>query len=171
MSDFVIRYAGESDVSRIAEMEKICFPHDPWSYDMLYSDITKNPNVQFIVAETGGEIAGYLGMMRILDEADIINVAVAPECRRKHIAEAMLSYALDIAKEEETVSLTLEVRADNEPAIGLYEKLGFETEGSRKGYYAYDGMDAILMRLNIKKLRDKYEKRKIFDARDRDVLR
>ena len=149
MSDLIIRAAEEKDVAGIAELEKICFPHDPWSYDTILSDVTKNPSVQFIVAVAEDEIASYLGMMRILDEADIINVAVAPAFRRMHVAEAMLSAAIDIAIQNDIKSLTLEVRADNEPAIGLYEKFGFKREGIRKGYYSYDGMDAILMRLVI----------------------
>lgn len=154
MSELIIRSADAADAVKIAEIEKICFPYDPWSYDMILSDIAKNPSVHFFAAETDGEIVGYLGIMRILDEADIINVAVAPEHRKRHIGEAMISAVLDIAKKNDILSLTLEVRADNEPAIGLYEKFGFEREGIRKGYYAYDGMDAILMRLNLSGDRD-----------------
>lgn len=149
MDDLIIRKAEAQDVPRMADIEEECFPCDAWSFLTLYRDVTNNPQVSFIIAELEGEIAGYLGFMRILDEADIINVAVSPEHRGRHIAEAMLSTAIDMASKKEITSLTLEVRADNEPAIGLYEKFGFKKEGTRKSYYAYDGMDAVLMRLVI----------------------
>ena len=141
----VIRRAGEADCAIIAELEKICFPHDPWSYDSVYSDIVLNDRTVYLVAEDEGEIIAYGGLWKIFDEGHITNIAVVPGRRREHIGEKLVGELIDLTRAEGISNWTLEVRADNDPAIALYEKLGFRSVGLRKGYYEYDGMDAVIM--------------------------
>ena len=145
MADLIIRKAEAKDVLAIEEIEKQCFTV-PWSYEALYQDIVENKLAFYIVAElAAGQICGYVGIWKIFDEGHITNVAVAPEYRRKHIARAMLEALMEVTAEAGIERYTLEVRAGNEPAIRLYEGLGFKSEGIRPGYYEDNGEDAIIM--------------------------
>jgi len=101
----------------------------------------------FLAAERGGEILGYIGLMYVLDEGYISNVAVRPDFRRQGIAESLLSALETRARGMGLAFLTLEVRAGNGPAIALYEKRGFRSVGRRKNYYEKPTEDAILMTL------------------------
>lgn len=145
----IIRDAASEDIAYIAELEKVCFPEDPWSYDSIANDISNNDNAFYIVAErekgTEKEIVGYVGVWKVVDECHIMNVAVEPSNRRQNIGDDLISSMIDITKQLGVNSWTLEVRADNEPAIKLYKKHGFKEAGLRKGYYEYDHMDAIIM--------------------------
>lgn len=144
MSDLVVRKAEAEDVEAIENLEKQCFA-TPWSYDSLYKDIVENKLALYIVAEVDGELAGYAGVWRIVDEGHITNVAVAPEHRRQHLASIILATMFDVTAEEGIKKYTLEVRAGNTGAIKLYEGLGFSAEGIRPGYYEDNGEDAVLM--------------------------
>lgn len=145
MADLIIRKAEAKDVLAIEEIEKQCFTV-PWSYESLYQDIVENKLAFYIVAElAAGQICGYVGIWKIFDEGHITNVAVAPEYRRKHITRAMLEALMEVTAEAGIERYTLEVRASNEPAIRLYEGLGFKSEGIRPGYYEDNGEDAIIM--------------------------
>ena len=99
----------------------------------------------YIVAEIAGQICGYVGIWKIFEEGHITNVAVAPEFRRKHIGRAMLETLISVTAEAGIEKYTLEVRAGNEPAIRLYEGLGFKSAGIRPGYYEDNGEDAVIM--------------------------
>lgn len=143
--ELIIRRAEERDLEAIADMETVCFPQDPWSYDAFYNEIVENDKTIYLIAEAGGEPAGYMGVWEILDEGHITNVAVSPAFRRKHIGESLIGEILRMTSEDGITSWTLEVRVDNEPAIRLYEKMGFRREGIRRKYYAYDGTDALIM--------------------------
>ena len=145
MADLIIRKAEAKDVLAIEEIEKQCFTV-PWSYESLYQDIVENKLAFYIVAElAAGQICGYVGIWKIFDEGHITNVAVAPEYRRKHIARARLEALMEVTAEAGIERCTLEVRAGNEPAIRLYEGLGFKSEGIRPGYYEDNGEDAVIM--------------------------
>lgn len=145
--DLLIRRAEEEDVQAIAELEAVCFRgEDPWSPGAFYNEIVENRDrTLYLAAEIEGRIVGYMGVWKILDEGHITNVAVDSEYRRKHIAEALISEMISRTSEEGITSWTLEARVDNEPAIKLYEKMGFRGSGVRPGYYEYDGTDALIM--------------------------
>ena len=144
MADLIIRKAEEKDVLTIEQIEKQCFAV-PWSYESLYKDIVENKLAFYIVAEIAGQICGYVGIWKIFEEGHITNVAVAPEFRRKHIGRAMLETLISVTAEAGIEKYTLEVRAGNEPAIRLYEGLGFKSAGIRPGYYEDNGEDAVIM--------------------------
>lgn len=134
----------EVHVTQVAELEKCCFP-DPWSEKSIASELS-NQLALWLVAEDNGVVTGYIGSQTVPDESDMMNVAVHPDCRRLGIAEALVNTLCDALKERGSVSLTLEVRASNEPAKALYEKLGFEQVGRRPNYYRNPKEDALILK-------------------------
>ena len=134
----------EGHVKAVAELEKLCFS-DPWSENSVASEL-KNKLALWLVAEEDGRVAGYIGSQTCTDESDVMNVAVHPDFRRRGIAEALVNALVAELKAIESRCLTLEVRASNDPAIGLYEKLGFAEIGRRKNYYRNPREDALIMR-------------------------
>ncbi|MBQ4649838.1 MAG: ribosomal protein S18-alanine N-acetyltransferase [Firmicutes bacterium] len=144
MADLIVRRGEEKDILAIEELEKQCFA-TPWSYESLKYDIVENNRALYLVAEIEGEIVGYVGIWKIVDEGHITNVAVSPAHRRKHVASALLETLFRVTERAGVVNHTLEVRAGNEGAIKLYEGFGFKEAGVRKGYYEDNGEDAIIM--------------------------
>ena len=131
-------------VAPIAALEQQCFS-DPWSEAAIAPEL-ENPLSLWLVAEQGDTVLGYVGSQSVPPEADMMNLAVAPEARRQGIAETLV-HALEAAlREKGTESLTLEVRVSNLPARTLYEKLGFEPVGLRKNYYFHPKEDACILR-------------------------
>ena len=131
-------------VSQVAALEAICF-HDPWSEKSVASELT-NPLSLWLVALNGDQVAGYVGSQSVLGESDMMNVAVHPDFRRQGIAEKLCLALVDALKEKGNHCLTLEVRASNDPAKALYEKLGFTQVGLRKNYYRNPKEDACILR-------------------------
>ena len=143
MSRIRIRRMQQQDVVQAAALEAQIFSL-PWS-EQAFSDALKLTHTVFLVAEEGGRVAGYIGMYLSLEEGEITNVAVAPEFRRRGIADALLTEIKREAAERGVTSLVLEVRVSNQNAIRLYEKHGFVSCGVRKGFYEQPKEDAFLM--------------------------
>ena len=131
-------------VAQVAALEKICFS-DPWSERSVASEL-ENKLAYWLVALEGETVAGYIGSQTVMEETDMMNVAVHPDFRRKGIAEALVDGLVAALKEKGSRCLTLEVRASNEPAIKLYEKLGFAQIGRRPKYYRNPREDALILR-------------------------
>lgn len=144
MAELIIRKAEEKDIRDIEELEQICFTQ-PWSYESIYHDIAENDKAFYLVAEVENKVIGYVGIWNIAGEGHITNVAVAPEYRRMSIGDTLITAILQVTAEDGITSHTLEVRKSNLSAINLYEKHGFRTAGERKGYYADNGEDALIM--------------------------
>lgn len=133
-----------SHVESVAELEKLCFS-DPWSVKSISSELT-NPLSCWIVASDGDRLVGYVGSQSVLGWADMMNLAVRAEYRRRGIAEQLVNALIYQLKANEVTCLTLEVRVSNLPAISLYEKLGFAQVGRRPGYYHNPKEDALILR-------------------------
>ena len=131
-------------VAQIAQIEKVCFS-DPWSEKSIASEL-ENELALWLVAEESGQVCGYVGSQTVLGETDMMNVAVHPDFRRKGIAEALVNALVEALKEQGSHCLTLEVRASNDPARALYEKLGFTHIGTRKNYYRNPKEDGLILR-------------------------
>lgn len=131
-------------VAQIAALEKICFS-DPWSERSVASEL-ENKLAYWLVALEGEAVAGYIGSQTVMDETDMMNVAVSPDYRRQGIAEALVNGLVDALRERGSHCLTLEVRTSNEPAKALYEKLGFTQIGRRPNYYRNPREDALILR-------------------------
>lgn len=131
-------------ISQIAELEKLCFT-DPWSADSIAWELENNLAL-WLVALEGDTVVGYIGSQSVLGESDMMNIAVHPDFRRKGIAEKLITELIAQLREKGNYCLTLEVRASNEPAQRLYEKLGFATVGRRRNYYHHPKEDALILR-------------------------
>jgi ribosomal-protein-alanine N-acetyltransferase len=131
-------------VSQVAELEKLCFS-DPWSEKSVASELD-NPLSLWLVAQEGERLAGYVGSQTVLDETDMMNIAVHPDYRRCGVAQQLVVQLVADLKRRGSRCLTLEVRASNDPARKLYEKLGFQQIGLRKNYYRNPREDALILR-------------------------
>ena len=131
-------------VAQIAGLEKLCFS-DPWSEKSVASELDNGLSL-WLVALEGETVAGYVGSQTVLDETDMMNIAVHPDFRRRGIAQALVESLVKQLRQRGSRCLTLEVRASNSPAIALYEKLGFQKIGRRKNYYRDPREDALILR-------------------------
>lgn len=134
----------DAHVSQVAQLEKLSFSM-PWSENAISGEIT-NPLSLWIVALDGQHVVGYVGSQAVMGEADMMNLAVQPEYRRKGIGEGLVVHLIERLAEKTVNSLTLEVRASNYAAIALYEKLGFAQVGRRPNYYSAPKEDALILK-------------------------
>ena len=141
--DWRITDAEEWMLPQLEELEKLCFSL-PWTIEQLRSQLPDEHHI-FLTALEGEHLLGYVGMMYVLDEGYISNVAVAPEARRKGIGDALIEELMRRAELLGLAFVTLEVRQSNAPAAALYEKHGFTAVGRRKNYYDLPREDAVLM--------------------------
>lgn len=138
-----IRAMARGDIPQLARMEKEIFSN-PWSEETFAALLERSYDL-YLVAETDGHPVGCAGMVLLGEEGDIDKVMVAPEYRGKGIASELMRELLAEAGRRGAESFTLEVRAGNVPAIRLYEKYGFVTEGVRPRFYEKPEEDALIM--------------------------
>ena len=134
----------EQHLNQIVELEQQIFS-SPWTYEQLKSQVKDSMHEFICAVSEDGEVLGYVGMMYILDEGYISNVAVSPQYRRKGIADVIIMSLCSICDDLKLSFVSLEVREGNEAAISLYAKHGFVPVGRRKNYYDLPKEDAILM--------------------------
>ena len=151
--DYVISDASARHLEALEELEKRCFSV-PWTREQLESQLPDEQHCFLVAESSGGELLGYVGMMLILDEGYISNVAVAPAARRQGIADRLIAELLRRAETLALAFVTREVRAGNVPAIARYEKHGFRTVGLRRGYYEAPREDALLMTKRLDEAKD-----------------
>ncbi len=139
----LIREMKADDVEIVSKIESEVFSM-PWSAkDFL--EMVEADYANYYVAELDGEIAGCCGIRNIAGDGEITNVVVAPSYRRRGIALKMMEYMLEEAVKAGIGDCTLEVRVSNQPAIRLYERLGFKGEGIRPHFYDKPDEDALIM--------------------------
>ena len=131
-------------VAQVAALEKRCFS-DPWSENSVASELN-NPLSLWLVAVDVERVAGYVGSQTVMEESDMMNVAVHPDYRKQGIATALIVGLVEELHKRGSHSLTLEVRASNETAISVYRKLDFQEVGRRKNYYRNPREDALILR-------------------------
>lgn len=131
------------DLDQVSKIEAECFSM-PWSRKSL-EEVLDNPRAFYVTAREEGNIIGYCGAYVVLDEADINQVAVVQSYRGQGVGRKMMHALLERLKQTGVKAVTLEVRAGNQPAIALYEALGFQTEGIRKNFYEKPVEDALIM--------------------------
>ena len=136
-----IRRMTENDVPQIAALEKATFS-EPWSENSIRSELSNELSL-WLVAADGEKIAGYIGSQTVLEEADMLNVAVDPAYRRQGIGRRLVEALIEAL---DAHCLSLEVRVSNEPARALYESMGFRQVGLRKNYYQKPKEDALILR-------------------------
>lgn len=133
---FITEKMNETNVEGIAELEKENFS-DGWSLNSLKEEIN-NPNACYYVLrdDENGKVAAAAGMIISIDTADIMNVSVKEEYRRKGLASKLLTTLLEEGGKKGVKDFTLEVRENNHAARELYEKTGFVFEGIRPKFYS-----------------------------------
>ena len=131
-------------LDKLEELEKLCFSL-PWSYARLERQMLGEKNIFLVAENENGCILGYVGMMFVLDEGYISNIAVAPGFRRQGVGDALLAELERRCLAARLSFMTLEVRESNAPAIALYSKHGFTAVGLRPNYYEKPRENALLM--------------------------
>lgn len=135
-------------LDQVAQIEQLCFS-DPWSRRMLSEHLENECAATLVALGTDGTILGYAGLLVVLDEGYITNVAVRPDYRRQGIAGELLGVFRRFAEGNKLAFLTLEVRESNAAARALYAKYGYKEVGVRKNYYDHPKENAILMTLEF----------------------
>lgn len=137
----MITKMSSAHVPQIAALEQAIFS-DAWSEKSIASEL-ENELALWLVALDGDTVVGYIGSQTVLGEADMMNVAVAPEYRRRGIARKLVE---ELISRLDAHSLTLEVRVSNENARRLYSSMGFQQVGLRRNYYEKPREDALILR-------------------------
>jgi [ribosomal protein S18]-alanine N-acetyltransferase len=138
-----IRRLSIGDLPEIEEIEQRAY-RTPWSRSMFASELAKGTSV-CLGAFEGDQLVGYIVNSRYVDAWHVMNVAVDPAYQRRGIATRLLERLFELTDEDDGRGYTLEVRVSNREAIRLYEKLGFQRHGIRRGYYTDNREDALIM--------------------------
>lgn len=133
------------DIDGVIKIEEAAYGEHHWSKDSFLNEINNELAHYYALHTLSGELAGYAGSWHILEEAHITTIAIAPNFRRKNYAQALLKRIIDDCYLGKIKYITLEVRISNKPAISLYSKYGFQSFGTRKGYYQNNNEDALIM--------------------------
>lgn len=144
----IIRPCKEDDIDFITNLEKSSFETSFWNKDQFLYEFKENDYANIFVAEMNGVILGYIDFWILFEQGTIAKIAVNKALRNKGIGNVLMLDSINRMKEQGVISITLEVRVSNTPAINLYKKHGFEIVHTKKNYYQ-DGEDAYLMLLNL----------------------
>jgi len=140
----VLRPLAPGDLDTVEEIERASYP-TPWSRSMLAAELRKPGSLALGAFLEDDSIVGYAFVSRYVDAWHVMNVAVSPTYRRRGIATALLERLLEVTSDDPRRGHTLEVRVSNAGAIELYERLGFQPRGLRRGYYTDNREDALIM--------------------------
>lgn len=143
-----IRPARPADADRLAPLERRCFS-DPWSA-VAFEELLRFPLTVALVAERGETVVGYLIARAIAGEAEILNLAVDPDERRRGLGARLLDEGLSAVAEAGAHQVWLEVRESNLAAQKLYQSRGFGLMGRRARYYKNPVEDALVLRLPLR---------------------
>ncbi|EEU20720.1 ribosomal protein S18-alanine N-acetyltransferase [Lactobacillus mulieris] len=145
-----VMQASEMNIPDLLELEKKVYQgKQPWSSFSFASELRKKHNSLYLVIYDKAQLVGFIGGRFIPCEGHITNIAVAPAYQGQGIGHYLINLIIEIAKKNGAAQVSLEVRADNEPAQKIYKSLGFEAQFVRTGYYQDDHMDAINMVLHL----------------------
>ena len=147
MNGIKIDKISKNDAGSVAKIEKECLSVPFTEEDILA--YVENPIWHFLVARQGENVLGYISFTVIIDECQIVNVAVDPSARKRGVGSLLLESFLEYIKNLGVKSVFLEVRESNAPAIGLYKKFGFSAVGVSKNHYSKPTENAILMSLQF----------------------
>jgi ribosomal-protein-alanine N-acetyltransferase len=134
-----------ADIDAIAALEAESFTN-PWPREQIVWELTNSDVTRiFVVRDEGGVIVAFCLCWVIFDELHINTLAVSPDCRRRGVATLLMQHVLAAAGTEGARKATLEVRASNQAALALYERLGFRVTARRPGYYTNPQEDALIL--------------------------
>lgn len=141
--NFMIRKMTEQDLDELMIIEKESFSL-PWSRQAYESEL-QNQYANYLVCDWQGEVAAYVGMWAVFEEAHITNVAVARKFRRMGMGQILMLEEEKLAIAKQATQMLLEVRPSNIAALTMYNKLGYLPTSLRKQYYSDNQEDAIIM--------------------------
>jgi ribosomal-protein-alanine N-acetyltransferase len=141
----------QADVEVLVPLAQQLFPGDPpWTTGQFQSELSGVPDTRwYVVAETDSQVVGYAGLMVAGETAELQTLAVAPVHQRRGIATMLLAALIAEAQLRGARALMLEVRAENEAALGLYTRHRFEQISRRRGYYDAGRTDALVLRRSL----------------------
>jgi [ribosomal protein S18]-alanine N-acetyltransferase len=150
---FKLRKFEPDDLQNVMRINRVCLPEN--YTDMFFIDLHQRFPDTFIVAEQDKKLLGYImcrievglsnmGLGGLIRKGHVVSLAVMPEARRKGIASALLTAAMEGMSGYKAKQIYLEVRVTNQAGVNLYKKLGLETARTISGYYS-DGEDAYVM--------------------------
>jgi ribosomal-protein-alanine N-acetyltransferase len=134
------------DIAPVMRLENALFVEDAWSDTMFWSELAEHESRHYVVAVEGDEVVGYAGLCVYAAEAYVQTIAVDPTRQAHGVGTSLLTTLLDEADRRRCAHVDLEVRADNDVAIRLYEKHAFHRIGLRRRYYQPSNTDAVVMR-------------------------
>ena len=138
-----------SDLPKVLEIEQDLFPGDAWTEQLFLSELAEVPSSRAVnVIEIADQIIGYASLRFVGREGDVNTIAIAREFQGKGFGKLLLDWMLETAKLNGVKELFLDVRADNQAAIGLYLKEGFDQIDIRRNYYDHK-IDALVMRKKL----------------------
>lgn len=139
----LIRPMTLDDLDDVLAIERASFSN-PWTEEMFQAELIENPCARFFVAAVAGALVGYVGGWLVLDELQVVSLAVRPDARRRGVATRLLARLFECGGDR-LRRASLEVRRSNAAAIALYERFGFRPVGVRQEYYADPKEDAVVM--------------------------
>lgn len=131
-------------LTQVLAIEREVFSGDPWTEEQFWSELAQDTR-SYVVALDGADVVAFAGLFVLPPDADVQTVAVAPSHQGRGLARTMLEQLVSQAEVHGVTHTLLEVREDNESALRLYGRMGFEQISRRPGYYA-DGTDALILR-------------------------
>src|SRR5699024_5753041 len=131
MTELIIRSMEKTDLDQVMAVETATYK-TPWTRDIIYREMAHNPQAYYFVAEWEQKVVGYAGAWIVMDDAQITNIAIHPDYRRKKFGETLFRYMLQFAVQMGVKRLSLEVRQSNTAAQHLYRKFGLVPGGVRK---------------------------------------
>ena len=147
MKPFLISALQSSHLEGVAEIERLCFA-EPWSQQAL-ALLLQDANLGVVALDEQGNPIGYGGLLTVLDEGQITNIAVHPNVRGMGVGKAILEKLIFESASRGIREISLEVRQSNLPAKALYQSHGFEIAGVRKGFYRHPTEDGLVMILTL----------------------
>lgn len=142
-----IREMSISDITIVSEIDKKVFKN-PWPCES-FNNMLENKFTHYFIVEKNNLIIGYFGILIILDECQIYNIAIAEEEQNNGYGKKIMRFILDYCVNHKVSYITLEVREYNFKAIYLYDKFGFKKVSRIRDYYSNPSEDGLLMRLDI----------------------
>jgi len=140
----VIRPMEIDDLKKVLELEKQSFPV-PWTYDLFFSELTRNRYARYFILEKGNEVIGYLGLWHKGSRFHITNIAIIKKLRRKGYGRKLLKSVEKIAASYKIKKISLEVRRSNCIAQEMYRKYGYKVIRFLRNYYQEEKEDAVVM--------------------------
>ena len=144
----VVREVRWQDLEVLSRLETELFGAESWTLASWWGELAGRPRREYLLVEDEEGIAGYAGLDHAGEVSDVMTIAVVERARGTGLGRRLLEELVARARSAGAQRLLLEVRADNEPARGLYAARGFVELQTRRGYYP-DGVDALVLALDL----------------------